>query len=238
MAITPNVTCRRCRRTFSRLRSRCPYCGTQRIKAATQFDTESDIMSEFDAPTESTSASGAAPRPRSQPKAAGARPIPGANTHAKWQMIFGVLILTGLMVSVIAMISASLNNTADEQPEPSPPISSIVPTTPTPPEETATATQTETPQPSPTGEVTSITFTAGGAPLPFGNQFTLNVGGSIQLGVTLSPADPEAEIIWSSDNGTVATVDSTGLVTGTGAGWAKISVSCKGQTESCDVWVR
>lgn len=44
-------------------------------------------------------------------------------------------------------------------------------------------------------------------------------------GSTLAPFDPLTDITWSTDNAAVATVDATGLVTGTGAGTAVITAS-------------
>ena len=34
MSVIPKITCRRCGREYSGLRSRCPYCGTSRKKSA------------------------------------------------------------------------------------------------------------------------------------------------------------------------------------------------------------
>ena len=34
MSVIPKITCRRCGREYSGLRSRCPYCGTGRSKSA------------------------------------------------------------------------------------------------------------------------------------------------------------------------------------------------------------
>lgn len=52
----------------------------------------------------------------------------------------------------------------------------------------------------------------------------LNVGGTLQLNATVSPAYANPEVAWKSSNKKVATVSSTGLVTAKKAGTATIAV--------------
>jgi uncharacterized protein YjdB len=55
---------------------------------------------------------------------------------------------------------------------------------------------------------------------------SLNVGGTVQLTATVSPANAtNKNVIWSTSNVSAATVNSTGLVTAVGAGSANITVT-------------
>ncbi len=66
---------------------------------------------------------------------------------------------------------------------------------------------------------------------PAGNQ--LDVGESVTLGYTLTPADAEADVTWSSSDSSKASVDDSGKVTGVAAGSAIITVTVDG-TEISD----
>ena len=84
MNIIPKVECRRCGREFSGLRSRCPYCGTTRVRAG---DTVPPIT---------------------------ASEVPGtpaaqrAEVNTRWQTIFGLLLLACVVLAVIVLITISL----------------------------------------------------------------------------------------------------------------------------------
>ena len=61
------------------------------------------------------------------------------------------------------------------------------------------------------------------------DQITVSVGGAgVQLNASLTPADSQDLISWSSDDDTVATVSSSGLVTAVGAGSCTITASVAG----------
>ena len=242
MGLIPTVTCRRCRREYSALRSRCPYCGTRKTKTASRpagEDAAPRYAGEYTAPSHTeeeyashTERAGTAPRQRTAPSRRPAAPRTGRspNTTAKWQLIFGLIILAAIMVAVIALISSSING----EPEASPtatPANSITPSTPTPD-------ATITPSVAPTQTVTSITFTSGGAPLPFENQFAMSQGSTIQLGASVYPLSDNLEITWASSDESIVTVDATGLVTAVSPGWATISATCGGFTAECQVWVQ
>ena len=84
MNIIPKVECRRCGREFSGLRSRCPYCGTTRVRAG---DTVPPIT-----------ASEVPGTPASQ----------RAEVNTRWQTIFGLLLLACVVLAVIVLITISL----------------------------------------------------------------------------------------------------------------------------------
>ena len=78
------------------------------------------------------------------------------------------------------------------------------------------------------------------------NGLTLNpatvgteVGKTVQLYATVSPTDAtDQTVTWSSSDNNVATVSSSGLVTGVAKGKATISASAGGFTDKCEVTVK
>ena len=76
-------------------------------------------------------------------------------------------------------------------------------------------------------EVTDITISQ--------SAISISGAGTSQLTATTSPAG--GLVTWSSSNPAVATVSSTGLVTGVSNGTARIMASCGGKKATCDVTV-
>ncbi len=64
---------------------------------------------------------------------------------------------------------------------------------------------------------------------------SLAAGASLQLTATVSPEDWSGTVTWASSDESVATVDSTGLVTWVAAGTCTISAAADGQTATCAV---
>ena len=85
MGFIPKTTCRRCFREYSGLRSRCPYCGTKKVKDSTRTPASTD-----------STVRGTAANSR-------------AAANAKWQMIFGAIILAVVILAVIVLISVSIS---------------------------------------------------------------------------------------------------------------------------------
>ena len=61
------------------------------------------------------------------------------------------------------------------------------------------------------------------------------VGDSVRLNVTVKPATTTDTVVYSSSDESVATVDSTGLITAVGEGEATITVSCGDFEQKCKV---
>lgn len=69
-------------------------------------------------------------------------------------------------------------------------------------------------------------------------ELTVEVGKTVELTATVLPEDAEySEIIWESDNASVATVDANGLVTALAEGTASISAKAGDKSASCAVTV-
>lgn len=208
MSVIPKITCRRCGREYSGLRSRCPYCGTSRKKSAERIPLR----------TSSTNA--------------GTPAAEHAAVNTKWQLLFGGILLIAVVAAVIVLITVSLN--AEKNPsasvEPTPPasISSAAPVvTPTP---TPTPTLTPTPTPS----VTSVTITFLGSKR---TEFAAKVGDEVQLSATVYPTGTEQTVTWSSKDESVAKVSDKGVVTGVGKGTTTITVECGGVKADCTVYI-
>ena len=107
-------------------------------------------------------------------------------------------------------------------PEPTPP--TPTPPEPTPPEPTPPTPTPPSPQPEIKVEGIAITgFTSDG-----GNtaSTTVVVGTSLNLGVTIEPAEmKDVEVVWKSGNESIVTVSSNGVVTAVAPGEAVVTVS-------------
>ena len=230
MGLLPTTTCRRCHKQYSELRGRCPYCGTRKVKEISRA-----------AETTASTVKGTAAHAR-------------AESNAKWQLLFGGILLAVIILAVIAIISISLKGGSAPDTAADPAASpSITPAAPSPdasPDASAdvspdastdvSADVTPTASPSPSAAVTSITFMTNGAALPFEDQFTMAAGSTIQLEISVFPVEAKDQVTpkWSSSDPGIAAVDQTGLVTGAAPGWATLTVDCGGFTADCRVWVQ
>jgi len=148
-----------------------------------------------------------------------------AGVNTKWQMIFGTVLLAAVILAVIVLVSSSLNGGVLSTPSPTlPPVTAPPSSTPSP-----------SPSPSPTPEVSGITITFYGEEA---TDFSMDIGATTQLNYILYPLDVTAEVTWSTEDETIATVDETGLVTAVGAGWTNVVAECYGVSTTCIVRVR
>ena len=199
MGFIPTITCRKCRRQYSGLLKKCPYCGARRQAVSSRPAATTDSVQKG--------------------TAASAR----AASNNVWQLAFGLILLAVVMLSVIVLITTSLNsreaqkdpNTPDNLVSP-PPISAALPDiSPSP---------SPSPSPTPAVQPTSLSVFYNTSPIDSG--FTHIVGQTLQLSATVYPIDLAADVQWRSTDETVFTVDQTGLVTGVGSGKATLIVSC------------
>ena len=187
MGFLPQTTCRRCQRQYSALRSRCPHCGTRRTGESSHTQrTTGEVQQNAQS----------------------------RNPNARWQMIFGAILLAAVIIAVIALVSISLT----PKPEPSPEPTVEVTVTPPP------ATPTPTPTPPPTPTVESITVSFLGSEL---TDFTMRLtDGPLQLSATVYPVSEDAVVRWRSGDTSVITVSDEGLVTAVGSGNTVLVVEC------------
>lgn len=207
MSVIPHVTCRRCGREYSGLRSRCPYCGTRRVKSTDRVPMGT--------------ASENAGTPASE----------RAAVNTRWQMIFGLILLAAVVIAVIVLITVSISGSRK------PDTGSTVATPPVqtamvsePPVETPSP----TPTPTTTPQVSSITITFLGSER---TEFAAKVGEVVALKAKIYPVDADAEVTWASEDESVVKVDQEGNVTAVGKGNTKISATCGGQTATCKVYI-
>ena len=218
MNIIPKVECRRCGREFSGLRSRCPSCGTTRVRAG---DTVPPIT---------------------------ASEVPGtpaaqrAEVNTRWQTIFGLLLLACVVLAVVVLITISLadakeinSSTAQNLPT-----QDILPEESFEPEATAapveSAEPTETPSPADTTtatEIGSIKLTYYGSER---TEFSEAVGETVPLEAVTYPDGMAGQVEWASENESVAIVRD-GQVTGIGQGMTTITASIGDVVAKCTVYV-
>ncbi len=151
-------------------------------------------------------------------------------SNAKWQFLFGCILILLVIVAVIILISASLGK-GPAKPVETPPENTVEVTTPPP------TTPPPTPTPEPTVPVTSVAISFLGSPI---KEFTIRVGDApIQLKAEVYPVEAvtSAKLVWRSSDTAVLTVDDTGAVTAVGSGWAEVIAECGGVAAKCDVWV-
>ena len=198
MSFIPRVTCRRCGRQFSGMRGRCPYCGTRRVRQSERVP----------GPTPGED--------RSTPS--GQR----AAVNARWQLIFGAILLVAVILAVVVLISMSLNS------------GGAVRTTPTLP---AAPTATPTPTPTPTPTITSATLYYGGDVL--GDDVTVTTPLTVSVAIyPMTVEIPSDAIIWESSDTSVATVEPVAddpthcVITGVGAGSCNVTVTVFGATDT------
>ena len=213
MSFVPQITCRQCGTKFSGLRGRCPKCGAPRNQQ----------------PARPEPAAGA--NPNAPPARSGAAHTPPSST-ARWQLIFGGILVVAVIIAVIILVAASLNSADREEVVETPDlvdVSTPPPTTPPP---------TDTPEP--TIAVTSITILThyNGQQAP--ENFTQRTSWApVDLDADVYPKEAltTATVQWRSSNEDVCTVDQDGIVTAVGPGSCEIIAECGGLAARCSVLV-
>jgi hypothetical protein len=88
-------------------------------------------------------------------------------------------------------------------------------------------------------KIDNITIVRPLVSISIGSDATVLKGLTKQLTVTYNPADTtdSKSVIWSGNNDSIATVDSTGLITAKSAGTVVISANCNGKVGKCSITI-
>lgn len=220
MSVIPKIECRRCGREFSGLRSRCPYCGTTRVRAGDRVP------------------------PVTASQTLGTPAAERAEVNTRWQTIFGLLLLACVILAVVVLITISLADAKEINSS----TAQNLPTQDMLPEETdlpevtdnaqpaASAEPTETPSPADTtsaDQIGSIKLTYYGSER---SEFSEAVGETVPLEAVTYPDGMAGQVEWASENESVAIVRD-GQVTGIGAGMTVITASIGDVVAKCTVYV-
>lgn len=214
MDLIPQVTCRKCGTEYSSLQSRCPNCGTRKMKQTQR------------APG-TTSGSVAGTYANEQ-----------AQLNVRWQMTFAAILVVAVILAMIVLISTSLSTERD----PSQQGGNVVQVTEDP-NVSATPTPTPTPSPTPTPMLNSLGLTYAGSALA-GNTFTEAIGEEVPLSLTYYPLNVPVtanDVKWTSADESVCTVvgDNMGcVIKGVGVGSTTVTVQLYNQKVDVLVYVR
>jgi len=204
MSFIPTVTCRRCGHQYSAIHRRCPNCGTRRVQQSgrTPAGTPSTVRG----------------------TAANAR----AASNAKWQMIFGLILVAAIIIAVIVLVSSGLNGEG-AKPTATPSVSISAAATPSP---------SPTPTPSPTVAVSSVTICYNDDPR---TEFAVSKGGTpTPVTAKVYPVDVDTPVNWTVSDESIISIsvgdDGTCKVTGVGKGTATLTAECGGVKAECKVY--
>ena len=214
MELIPQVTCRKCGTEYSSLQSRCPNCGTRKMKQTQRAPgTTSGTV-------------------------AGTYANEQAQLNVRWQMTFAAILVVAVILAMIVLISTSLSTERDPVQQGG----NVVQVTEDP-NVSATPTPTPTPSPSPTPMLNSLGLTYGGVALA-GNQFTEAIDEEVPLSLTYYPLNVPVtsnDVKWTSADESIATVkgDNMGcVITGVGTGSTTVTVELYNQKVDIIVYVR
>lgn len=216
MGMIPQVKCRRCGATFSSMRNRCPSCGTRVVSQSSRSPG-----------TTPGTIRGTAARER-------------AETNTKWQIAFGLILVVAVILSVIVMVTASLENIDN----------SNIKVTATPAFISDGAPIVEaapTPEPTPPPKVESIKILYMNTKdlTPENAWPTMHVGEKININAVVYPMDilnPVVEWSCSDTEGEfmIMTVKDDGTVdlecTGSVRGGVTITATCNGTSQPIHIY--
>lgn len=222
------VTCRRCGETFSSMRSRCPNCGTRRV-----------VQSSRTPGTTPGTVKGTAAYKRQ-------------DANAKWQLVFGLILVVSVILAVTVMVTTSLDGLDG----------TVVRATPTPyvkPEVEAGSTLPEvysapTPTPEPERQIENIRVYSYTTDITDEKNWPSlrlksDAGYRMQLKVMILPSDiaiEPGEVVWTCDDESVFTLtpdaDNPNVVwgeqIGAKAGGVQITATVRNKSASVRVYLR
>ena len=217
MGIVPQVKCRRCGTVFSSMRNRCPNCGTRVVSQSSRTP----------APTPGT-IRGTAAHDR-------------AESATKWQMVFGLILVTAVILSVIVLVSTNLESSdiADVRVTATPALISQM-------QPVVEAAPTPEPTPPPAVESIKILYMNTKDLTPENAWPTMHVGETpLNLNAVIYPMDilnPQIEWSCSDENGDylVMTVNDDQTITidcvGSVGGGVTVTATCNGKSQSIKIY--
>ena len=220
MSIISEVKCARCDRTYSGVRSRCPYCGARRIGTG-KYSEDGDNSK--------------------------GKMVIGVLILAVLVVAAAVLLFTAPRnkdePEVVLENTESVDspNLPDENENVS--VTGVKP--PVPPSDEPEETESETPPTTPTPRVTSVVILYAKNPIP-DNDFTAGIGDRTPLSVRIEPAgvEYEGEVVWLSSNTSIfevvkeSTDGTSAAVTGYSAGTGTLTVIVGGVEAECTVRIK
>ena len=216
MGIIPQVKCRRCGATFSSMRNRCPNCGTRVVSQSSRTPgvTPGTIR-------------GTAAHDRQE-------------TNTKWQIAFGLVLVVAVILSVIVMVTASLEKIDN----------SNIKVTATPAlindgAPVIEAAPTAEPTPQPKVESIKILYMNTKDLTPEASYPTMHIGETININAVVYPMDILNPVVeWSCSDADqafmVMTEKEDGTVdlecVGSVAGGVRITATCNGTSQGITVY--
>lgn len=219
MGMIPQIRCRRCGAVFSSLRSRCPNCGTRVV-------------------TQSTRTPGTTPG-----TVRGTAAHDRAETNTKWQIAFGLILVVAVILSVIVMVTTSLqgNDMANVRVTATPQLISEM-------QPIVEAAPTAEPTPPPQVESIKILYMNTKDITDESNWPTMHVGESpLSINAVVYPMDILNPVIeWSCSDETgeylVMTVNEDQTISvdcvGSVAGGVSITATCNGKSQTIKIYCR
>ena len=224
MGLIPEITCRHCGQKYSGLRSRCPHCQTPRENQPNRVPNTT-----------------AAATP-------GTRASRRAGTDMRWQYIFGGVLLLAVILAVVVLIasggsssnaSSSKNNSSSSSSTSQSSANIVYSGADLP---TPSPSPDPTPEASPTPAIESMAIVFLNDKIK--SDITLTNAGelTIDLDVSIYPAQDDAAVTWRSTNEKILTVNESGIVTVVGASpnftvHAGIIAECCGVEQSVTIYV-
>lgn len=221
MNIVPQVKCHRCGETFSAMRSTCPNCGSRRTAQSTR--------------TPNTTAG------NNRGTAANTRAV----NNAKWQLIFGLILVVAVILAVIVMVSTGLNSADSSQIHVAATPSPVGAIEGTGEDGLPIIESAPSPSPTPPPQIQSVNIRYVTTDYT-GKEFTMRLSNDeeITLNAQVWPADtvPVSEVKWSVDHPDVLEVTDNGdgtctcHIIGTIGGGVQITAECYGVTANVRVY--
>ncbi len=184
MSLIPNTTCRRCHRQYPSFRSRCPYCGTRKVK---------EVRS---------------PVPETDSAVPGTKASKSAAEAMNMQMLIGGVLLVVVLVATIALVSVRVGRDVKDQKQVAEQQQAQAQTTVVPlPSATPTPSPTSAPEIQDMecrwGQNGAIDYLEGG-------YFGLESGMSIDLYLTWYPGTIRAVPEWTVEDETIVSITPDG----------------------------